>query len=153
MTFQRRTTTIEQGYADDLSQSGGSLSTTSPHGFIFVTGQVVAKRQPALPVQVSPASLLRAYLERVVTGSASALIEGGAGLGTVTEEFFLHLEPRTGGLQRRRGIPSRRERHAAVIALLDEWLADESGYDETTWPILKEEIEKSRTSTRKRFSE
>lgn len=151
MTVQQRVTTIEQGYADDLSQSGGWLSSTSPQGFIFEARQVVAKRQPALPVQVSPASLLHAYLERVVTGSASALIERGASLETVTEEFFLHLEPRTGGFQRQRGIPSRRERHAAVIALLDKWLADESGYDENTWPRLKEQIEESRTSTRKRF--
>ncbi|MCK4341935.1 MAG: hypothetical protein KAY37_09460 [Phycisphaerae bacterium] len=149
MTFQQRATTIEQSYADDFSQSEESLSTTSPQGFIFVTGQVVAKRQPAPPVQVSPASLLRAYH----TGSASALIEGGAALGTITEEFLPHLEPRTGGLQRRRGIPSRRERHAAVIALLDEWLADESGYDEKTWPGLKAQIEESRTSTRSQFGD
>ena len=153
MTFQQRATTVEQGYADDLSQSWGSLSSTSSQGFIFETRQVVAKRPPALPVQVSPASLLRAYLEQDVTGSASALSEGGAGLETVTEEFFLHLEPRTGGFQRQRGIPSRRERHAAVIALLDKWLADESGYDENTWPGLKEQIEESRTSTRRRFGD
>lgn len=153
MTVQQQVTTIEQGYADDPSQSGGSLSSTSAQGFIFETRQVVAKRQPALLLQVSPASLLRAYLERVVTGSASALSEGGAGLETVTEEFLLHLEPRTGGFQRQRGIPSRRERHAAVIALLDKWLADESGYDENTWPGLKEQIEESRTSTRRRFGD
>lgn len=153
MTFQQQATTIDQGYADDPSQSGGSLSSTSSQGFIFETRQVVAKRPPALPDQVSPASLLRAYLEQDVTGSASALSEGGAGLETVTEEFFLHLEPRTGGFQRQRGIPSRRERHAAVIALLDKWLADESGYDENTWPGLKEQIEESRTSTRRRFGD
>jgi len=155
VTFQQQATTIEQGYADDRSQSGGSLSSTSSQGFIFETRRVVAKRPPALPLpdQVSPASLLRAYLEQDVTGSASALSEGGAGLETVTEEFFLHLEPRTGGFQRQGCTPSRRERHAAVIALLDKWLADESGYDENTWPGLKEQIEESRTSTRRRFGD
>jgi len=45
-----------------------------------------------------------------------------------------------------------RKRHAAVIVLLDEWLADESGYDENTWPGLKEQIEESRTSTRRLYA-
>ncbi|HLO48452.1 MAG TPA: hypothetical protein VK211_08580 [Kamptonema sp.] len=31
-----------------------------------------------------------------------------------------------------------------VIELLDEWMADESGYDEETWPELKAAIEKER---------
>ena len=153
MTDQQRPTTIERGYADDSSQSGGSLSTTSPQGLIFVTGQVVEKRQPALPVQVSPASLLRAYLERVPTGSVSALIEGGIGLATMTEEFFLHLEAQTGGLQPRGGIPSRRERHAAVIALLERWVAEDRGDGEQAWQRLKRRIEESRTSERERFSD
>ena len=42
-------------------------------------------------------------------------------------------------------------RNAAAIALLEKWLADDSGYDEDTWPALKAGIEESRTSTRKRF--
>jgi hypothetical protein len=35
--------------------------------------------------------------------------------------------------------------------LLDTWLADESGYDEKVWPIVKKAIEQSRPSYRKRF--
>ena len=31
-----------------------------------------------------------------------------------------------------------------VIDLLDEWMADESGYDEETWPELKAAIDKER---------
>ena len=151
MTDQQKATTVERGYADESSQSEGSLTTTSPAGFFSVAGQVVAKRQPAPPIEISPASSLPAYLERVVTGSALARIDGGVGSGTVTQAFFPHPDSRTGGLQRPHGIPSRRERHAAAIALLDEWLSDDSGYDETTWPDLKEGIEKSRTSTRTRF--
>lgn len=153
MTDQLRATTIERGYADAVNQGDGSRSTTSPKGFLFIEAQVVAKRQPAIPVQVSPVSSLRAYLERVVTGSASALIESGTGLGTVTEEFFLPLEPPTGGFQRRSGIPSRRERYARLVALIETWLADDSGYDEDVWPRLRRGIEESRTSDRKRFSE
>ncbi len=30
-----------------------------------------------------------------------------------------------------------RKRNAAAIALIDKWLADESGYDEATWPVIK----------------
>lgn len=149
MTFQQRVTTIEEGYADDYCQSEGSPSTTSPQSFVFVTSQLVARFQPALPIQVSPVSLLRAY--HIV--SASTLFRGGADSGTITGESLLNLEPRTGESQQRRGPLPRRERHAAVIALLDEWLADESGYDEKSWPNLKAQIEESRTSTRRRFGD
>jgi hypothetical protein len=39
----------------------------------------------------------------------------------------------------------------SVIALLDEWLRDESGYDEETWPELKAAIERDRPSIRRLF--
>ena len=47
----------------------------------------------------------------------------------------------------------RTERREAAIALLDEWLADESGYDEATWPRLKASIERNRLSSRRRFGD
>ena len=43
------------------------------------------------------------------------------------------------------------EKAEAVAHLLDDWLADPSGYDERTWPVLKEGIESSRLASRKRF--
>lgn len=43
------------------------------------------------------------------------------------------------------------EKAQALTHLLDDWLADTSGYDERTWPALKEGIESSRLSSRKRF--
>lgn len=46
---------------------------------------------------------------------------------------------------------SNQSRRQAAIALLDEWLADESGYDEEVWPILRETIEANRLSNRRRF--
>ena len=36
-------------------------------------------------------------------------------------------------------------------ALMDEWVADDSGYDEKTWPQLKKGLEEDRLSYRKRF--
>ena len=35
-----------------------------------------------------------------------------------------------------------------VIALLDEWLADKSGYDDETWPELKGALDRDRLSSR-----
>ncbi len=32
------------------------------------------------------------------------------------------------------------ERRNRAIALLDEWMADESGYDEATWPELRKAL-------------
>lgn len=37
-----------------------------------------------------------------------------------------------------------RERNRAAEALIREWLADESGYDEATWPELAEALDRSR---------
>ena len=41
----------------------------------------------------------------------------------------------------------------AAIALLDEWLNDDSGYDDEAWPILKAAIEVNRMSERRRFDD
>lgn len=35
--------------------------------------------------------------------------------------------------------------------LLDEWMADESGYDEEAWPKLKEALDRDRLGHRKLF--
>ncbi len=35
-------------------------------------------------------------------------------------------------------------RNRAEIRLLDEWLADESGYDEETWPMLRAALQANR---------
>ncbi len=46
-------------------------------------------------------------------------------------------------------------RSAAVISLLKQWLADESGYDEETWPKLKKALdrERARVGARRLFDE
>jgi hypothetical protein len=38
-----------------------------------------------------------------------------------------------------------------AVQLLDEWLNDESGYDQETWPDLKAALERDRLSNRKLF--
>jgi hypothetical protein len=47
--------------------------------------------------------------------------------------------------------PRHQTSHEEVITLLDEWLQDESGYDEETWPELKEALDRDRLSERKLF--
>ncbi|MDM8522524.1 hypothetical protein QUF80_04060 [Desulfococcaceae bacterium HSG8] len=51
--------------------------------------------------------------------------------------------------------PSDKERLKKVIQLLDEWMADESGYDEETWPELKASLDRTRgnISARRLFNE
>ena len=44
-----------------------------------------------------------------------------------------------------------REKNRAAIELLKQWQADESGYDEAVWPVVKKSIEENRPSDRKRF--
>ena len=46
-----------------------------------------------------------------------------------------------------------RAKNEAALRLLGESMADESGYDEETWPLLKKAIEEDRLSERKRFGD
>jgi hypothetical protein len=44
-----------------------------------------------------------------------------------------------------------RQRNATARQLLHAWLADESGYDEDTWPRLKQALEANRSGNRRLF--
>ena len=44
-----------------------------------------------------------------------------------------------------------RQRNAIARQLLRAWLADESGYDEETWPRLKQALEANRSGQRRLF--
>ena len=46
---------------------------------------------------------------------------------------------------------TQRQRNADARQLLRDWLADESGYDEETWPRLKQGLETNRLGHRKLF--
>ena len=49
--------------------------------------------------------------------------------------------------------PRDKAKPEAVVKLLNKWLQDESGYDEETWPELKEALDRDRLSERKLFNE
>jgi Fe-S cluster assembly ATPase SufC len=42
----------------------------------------------------------------------------------------------------------RKERREAAIALIDEWLANDSGYDEETWPVVAASLNRNRHGER-----
>ncbi len=46
-------------------------------------------------------------------------------------------------------ITSERKRAIQAIALIDEWLADDSGYDQQNWPKLKQALDVGRRSSRR----
>ena len=48
-------------------------------------------------------------------------------------------------------VAAQRQKNEAARRLLQEWLADDSGYDEEVWPKVKQLIEENRLSPRKRF--
>lgn len=48
-------------------------------------------------------------------------------------------------------VKLQRQRNAAAQQLLHEWLANESGYDEETWPMLKQALEENRASSNRRL--
>lgn len=56
--------------------------------------------------------------------------------------------------ERQLDVRAKREeqpRARKAIRLLEEWLADESGYDEETWPTLKKALDEDRLSSRRLF--
>jgi thioredoxin-like negative regulator of GroEL len=48
-------------------------------------------------------------------------------------------------------VAAQRHKNEAARRLLQEWLADDSGYDEEVWSKVKQLIEENRLSPRKRF--
>lgn len=46
-------------------------------------------------------------------------------------------------------LENRRKQNEKALALLDEWIADDTGYDDRVWPMLKKTIEANRLSERK----
>ena len=50
-------------------------------------------------------------------------------------------------------VITQQAKNEAAIRLLAEWMADESGYDEKTWPKVKRAIEENRLSSRSRFND
>jgi hypothetical protein len=48
-------------------------------------------------------------------------------------------------------LAAQRQTNEAARRLLQEWLTDDSGYDEEVWPKVKLIIEENRLSPRKRF--
>jgi hypothetical protein len=49
--------------------------------------------------------------------------------------------------------PVQQQKNESAIELLDEWLADESGYDERVWPTVKKLLEENRLADRSRFGD
>lgn len=50
-------------------------------------------------------------------------------------------------------LTSQQSKNMLLIKLIEEWIADESGYDEEVWPIVKKGIEENRLSYRRRFND
>lgn len=58
---------------------------------------------------------------------------------------FLDYEGKLAVLEFSRGLnQGERQPNLGAVRLLDEWMADESGYDEETWPELKEALNRNR---------
>jgi hypothetical protein len=51
------------------------------------------------------------------------------------------------------GATLQRARNQSAINLLNEWLADESGYDERVWSAARRTIAENALSSRKRFDD
>jgi hypothetical protein len=50
-------------------------------------------------------------------------------------------------------VQSDQDSYRAAVQLLADWKAEESGYDEQTWPLIRKSVERNRLSLRPRFSD
>lgn len=57
-----------------------------------------------------------------------------------------------GGIRSGVAVEDHPARNEQAIQLLNQWLNDQSGYDERVWPGVKKAIEEDRLGRRKRFS-
>ena len=146
------TATIKSGYTGDPGHGEGSSTTSSVQVSYVKVGRTFKKRRRIALGAGSPASVLPSYIYPVGAMLSQSLAEYG--IRPTTLEVGYSPAPGTNGPAGPRGtLGISDENRAAAIALLDEWLADTSGYDEETWPALKRGIEESRSSIRRRFSE
>jgi len=47
----------------------------------------------------------------------------------------------------------RRTKEQLAIQVLQQWMLDDSGYDEENWPVVKRTLEENRLSQRRRFND
>ncbi len=50
-------------------------------------------------------------------------------------------------------LENQRQKNQALISLLREWMADESGRQEREWPIIKKALDEDRPSYRRLFND
>lgn len=153
MNTEVATTTIKAELADEIALIEQSPSTSAQFVVVFAGSHGVGRSDKGQPLPRSTASVLKPFVSCTRIRSSFAAVK--------SEEFILPGSGKLGWQDEDeldlpevpRWLEARRKRNAAAIALLDKWLSDDSGYDEATWPDLKEAIELSRTSTRRRFSD
>lgn len=146
--------TIDAEYSGGKRLAQEEAAASFHESFLVVSSETAPAPQPE-PTRPhsSAASLLREYLPQVATKSSVEMVEAKFHFVLATGEPVALADFEIGSPQRQWAVRSRRERHAAVIALLEKWVADEMGDDKDAWIGLKKRIEESRTSTRKRFSD
>lgn len=153
MNDEATTATVEGSYTGMVSLTEGSLFTSARSIVDFAESQEVSRPEMDRPLARSTASVFKAFMGHAKIRSSFAAVE--------SKEFFLLGSDKLGWQDEDeldlpevpRWLEARRKRNAAAIALLEKWVADDMGDDEDTWLRLKNRIEESRTSARKRFSD
>ncbi len=124
----------------------------SDYSFPVPPGPVVLKPVSDTPPKSnSTGSRSEAYSEWVAKSAPVTVIDTEFTFVLGAEGFDSCEWPVEGDLPKPPADQSRQERYAAVIALLEKWVAEDLGDDQESWNRLKRGIDESRTSSRKRF--
>jgi hypothetical protein len=59
------------------------------------------------------------------------------------DEIMKQIDEEARKIQEADRLKARRSRYKRAASLLEKWMADESGYDETIWPALEQELKDS----------
>jgi hypothetical protein len=119
------------------SAQPGTSGRGQPSDLVHAGKRILSSASEDAWVSLSNPGTLIVLLSNMLNQSASAVSAALPELGRQAAE---------------EGCQSVPPENAQAIALLDEWLADATGYDHEVWPEIKRTIEENRSSYRLRFN-
>ncbi len=119
---------------------------------VLPTGQVIVTIREEVREEPECGPLCWSILSVATPAWGQALagyLRASGPVGTSVREWAKPVQEAITFLQQPQPLVPARNR--AALELLQQWLADDSGYDERVWPALKDAIEEHRLSDRRPF--
>jgi hypothetical protein len=133
----------------------GAVCTARKRALFYAMGLKTMRRSLAFPPVLTSYKLLEIERTQLLETCTGVLLP--LSLGNIEDETSLPSTEETRRMDTTMKLSHHdppppldlddiRKRNAAARHLLQEWLADASGYDEETWPLLQARLEAERTA-------